>query len=71
MKRYQVKFVKHLLSSDGHPFSSVQRVVEVRRAKSHARATRAAQRRFERSEKIPDWTLHADHCETVETPNDQ
>ena len=63
MAQYQVRFFKYLLSSDGHPAKALQRVVEVRRAKSADRAIRAAQRRFERHCAVRHWTLHADAIE--------
>jgi hypothetical protein len=63
MSRYRVKFFKVLLSSDGHPFSSLQQSIVIRRAKSVDRAVEAAKRRFERLCHVPDWSLYADRLE--------
>jgi hypothetical protein len=63
MAGYQVKFFKYLLSSDGHPFKVLQRVVEIRRSATADHAMRLAQRRFARLQHVPDWTLHADVVE--------
>lgn len=64
MTARQVKFYKNLLSSDGHPFKVLQRVISVDRSKDADDAVRIAQHRFERLEQIGDWTLHADYVET-------
>jgi len=64
MASYQVKFCKKLLSSDGHAFKVVQRVILVARSKDAEDAALIAQRRFERLERVPDWRLHADFFET-------
>jgi hypothetical protein len=63
MRRYRVTFFKNLLSSDGHPFKCLQRVIEVRRARSIDRAVQAAERRYERLHRVPNWKLHADIIE--------
>src|SRR5918912_821557 len=60
---YQVKFFKHLLSSDGHPFKVLQRVIPVDHSDSSDDAVRVAQRRFEGLENVDDWRLHADCVE--------
>lgn len=60
---YHIKFFKHLVSSTGHPFKVLQRVIDIRRSKSKERAVQAAQRRFERAEHMPEWKLHADTIE--------
>jgi hypothetical protein len=60
---YQVKFFKHLLSSDGHPFKVLQRVIPVDHSDSSDDAVRVAQRRFEGLEHVDDWRLHADCVE--------
>jgi len=64
MTTYHVKFFKSLLSSDGHPFKCLQRVVDVRHCKSPERAVEAAKHRFRRAEQLSDWKLHADAIET-------
>lgn len=63
MASYKVSFFKNLLSSDGHPFKCLQRAIDIRRAKSVDRAVQAAERRFERFHRVPDWKLHADTLE--------
>ncbi len=63
MTHYRVSFFKDLLSSDGHSFKCIQRVIEVRRARSPDRAVEAAERRYERLHSIRDWRLHADCVE--------
>lgn len=63
MNQYQVTFYKNLVSSDGHPYRCPQKSITVRRAKSTDRAVRAAEHRFERLCRLPDWTLHADSIE--------
>jgi len=64
MTQYRVKFYKDLLSSDGHPFKCLQRIVEIRHARSADRALKAAQCRYERLTKTPSWKLYADTAET-------
>jgi hypothetical protein len=60
---YQIKFYKHLLSSDGHRFKVLQRVIAVDQSDSSDDAVRVAQRRFEGLENVGDWRLHADCIE--------
>jgi hypothetical protein len=67
MPSYRVKFLNRLLSSDGHPFTSVQRTVRVR-ADDPAQAAHLAQRRFEELEHVSDWRNHA-QCVEVEPEN--
>jgi len=64
MTSYRVKFFKNLVSSDGHPFKCLQRVVHVRHSRSPERAIEAAKHRFRRSEHVTDWKHHADTLET-------
>ena len=66
MAKYRVSFFKNLVSSDGHPFKVLQRVVAVARSQSPEDAVRAAQHRFEHLEGVPDWKLHADSIEIEE-----
>ena len=68
MPAYRVKFFKNLVSSDGHPFKCLQRVVDVRNCKSPERAVQAAKHRFRRAEHVIDWKLHADTLETEVEP---
>lgn len=67
MTCYRVSFFKNLLSSDGHPFKVVQRVLEVRDCQNADEAISAAQRRFAELERVPSWTLHADCAEVAMT----
>lgn len=63
MTLYKVRFFKNLVNSDGHPFGCLQRTIEIRRARSAARAVRAAERRYARLHRVPDWKLYADTFE--------
>ena len=63
MADYQIKFFKNVLSSDGHPFKVLQRVVAVSKSNSCEDAVRIAQQRFAGLENIGDWRLHADFFE--------
>jgi len=63
MATYRLKFFKNLVSSDGHPFKVLQRLVSVEESNSIEDAIRVGKRRFERLEAIPDWKLHADVVE--------
>jgi hypothetical protein len=65
MSEYRVQFVKRLCNDVGLQRTCVQAVVDVRRSRSEERAIRAAQKRFERLKRIPDWTIYADRCEIV------
>lgn len=67
MTCYRVSFFKNLLSSDGHPFKVVQRVLEVDDCRNAEEAISAAQRRFAALERVPNWTLHADCTEVAMT----
>jgi hypothetical protein len=69
MQGFRVKFLNTLLSSDGHQFKCLQRMIPIRRAKSLERAIRAAQRRFEKAEHIRDWRLHAHSVEIESEDN--
>jgi hypothetical protein len=62
MADYQIKFFKNLVSSDGHPFKVLQRVI-ISRSETCEDAIRIAQRRFEGLENVCDWRLHADFVE--------
>jgi hypothetical protein len=65
MTTYRVKFFKNLLSSDGHPFKVLQRVVTVDQSKTADDAVRMAQQQFESCERVSDWRLHADCIEAA------
>ena len=63
MANYQIKFFKTVLSSDGHPFKVLQRVIPVDQSASSDDAVRVAQRQFEGLENVADWRLRADFFE--------
>ena len=63
MADYQIKFFKNVLSSDGHPFKVLQRVVSVSQSNTCEDAVRIAQQRFAGLENVGDWRLHADFFE--------
>jgi hypothetical protein len=63
MSTHVVTFFKHVLSCDGHLFKCPQKSFSIRNARSTDRAVEAAERLFERSRRIPHWTLHADELE--------
>jgi hypothetical protein len=63
MTHYRARFFKDLLSSDGHPFKCLQRTIEIRAARNADRASKAAQRRYERVTRVRDWKLRADLME--------
>ena len=65
MTDYQVKFYKRVLSSDGHPFSVLQRTILVSQSASADDAIRIAQQQFEHLEGVRDWHLHADFVEAA------
>jgi hypothetical protein len=64
--RYQFTFYNYLTNDSGHAFRCPQRLIEIRSAKTKARALEAAKRRFARHERIPDWRVHASVIETEE-----
>jgi hypothetical protein len=66
MQGFCVKFLNRLLSSDGHQFKCLQRMIPIRHAKTRDRAVRAAQRRFEKAEHISNWRHHAQSFEVEE-----
>jgi hypothetical protein len=63
MANYHIKFFKTLLSSDGHKFKCLQRVIPVDQSDNSDDAIRVAQRQFEGLENVEDWRLRADFCE--------
>lgn len=64
MTGYRVRFFKRLVSSQGMPFKSLQREIEIVWAKTALEAEVIAEREFERERLIPDWHIHADSVET-------
>jgi hypothetical protein len=69
MHGFRIKFLNRLLSSDGHQFNCLQRMIPIRRAKDRDRAIRAAQRRFEKAEHVANWRHHAQSFEVEEADN--
>jgi hypothetical protein len=70
MPSFRVKFINTLLSSDGHPFKVLQRLICIRRCRTADEAIAVAKRRFERLEHVADWSLHAQSVE-VECEDDK
>ncbi|MGA7972754.1 MAG: hypothetical protein WCA36_08110 [Pseudolabrys sp.] len=68
MPAYRVKFLNTLLSSDGHPVKSVQRVVRIDQADTPEDACRQAQERFAKLEHVEHWS-HRAQC--VEAERDE
>lgn len=66
MPSFRIEFFNTLLSSDGHPFKVLQRVVKISDSKTAEDAVQVARRDFERLEQVPDWKLHADCCEVTD-----
>jgi hypothetical protein len=64
MSTYHVSFFKYLLSSDGHPFKSLQRRIDVGDVESAAQAAESASRAFEALYGCP-WKLHGDSIEVI------
>lgn len=70
MTSYRVTFFKNLVNSNGHEFKCPQGTIEVRRARDRIRALRAAERRYERSQKVSSWRLRADSAEMEAVTDD-
>jgi hypothetical protein len=64
MAVYRVRFFKRLVNSQGRPFKTLQREIEIIEAKTALEAEELAEREFERVRKISDWHVHADSVET-------
>jgi hypothetical protein len=64
MTGYRVRFLKRLVNSQGRPFKTLQREIEIVEAKTALEAEVIAEREFERVRNIPDWHIHADSVET-------
>jgi hypothetical protein len=63
MGQYRIRFIKRLCNDIGVQRNCLQATIKIRRAKDATRALRAAQRRFERLKRTPDWQVYADFCE--------
>jgi hypothetical protein len=59
MLQCRVSFFKDLVSSDGHPSSSLQQTIEI----SGAENVERAKRRYEQLRRVPIWSLCADRLE--------
>ena len=66
MGKYRVSVFKTLLSSDGHAFKCLQFMIDIGRARTAQRAVEAAQCRYQRRVRIPDWKSIADIVEVKE-----
>jgi len=65
MVHYDVRFFRDLLSSDGHTFKCVQRVIAID-ADSPNEAINAAKQQLEHHRSIGDWRLYAEAVEMNE-----
>ena len=70
MARYVVRFMKHVLDGNGHEVEICQRSMEVDAA-DKLRASDLAKVRFCETERVKDWSLHADrvHVTDAEFPS--
>jgi hypothetical protein len=66
MTTYHVRFVKTLCDDTGHQHKCLQAEIEVSRARTHARAVRAAELKFQRVKRIENWKTYADVVEVVD-----
>ena len=63
MQQCRVSFFKDLVSSDGHPSSSLQQTIEINGAENISCAVERAKRRYEQLCRVPIWSLCADRLE--------
>jgi hypothetical protein len=63
MPHFKVRFLKRLLSSDGHSFWCPQAEILVSDVDDNRVAFDIARQRFEQEQHIGHWKLHADACE--------
>ena len=70
MSRYVVRFMKVVLGENGHETEICQRSMEVDAA-DKLRASDLAKLSFCKSERVKDWSLHADrvHVTAAEWPS--
>jgi hypothetical protein len=59
MARYIARFMKDVLGENGHEAEICQCSIEIE-AQSRAHATELAKKRFCETERVKDWSLHAD-----------
>jgi hypothetical protein len=69
MAQYELAFYKTLLSPYGMPWRCLQGEITVAEASTPDDAVVSAEREFERSRKIPNWTLCADFFEVRPAPS--
>ena len=62
MSRYVVLFMKDVLGGNGRAFEICQRSLEVD-ASSESHATELAKQKFCETERLCEWSLHADRVE--------
>ena len=63
MLQCRVSFFKDLVSSDGHPSSSLHQTIEISGAENISSAVERAKRRYEQLCRVPIWSLCADWLE--------
>jgi hypothetical protein len=66
MSRYVVRFIKDVLGDNGHEAQICQSSIEVD-ALDRSEATELAKQNFCKSEKLCDWSLHADRIQVLDT----
>src|SRR5262249_56847471 len=67
--RWRANFFKDLVNSEGRASSSLQRSIEVSRAKNIDHAVEVAKRRYERLCPLPILSLYSDRLELGRTPH--
>ena len=65
MTRYVARFMKNVLGENGHEVEICQRSIEIE-ASSTAHATDLAKLKFCESERVKDWSDHADRVRIVD-----
>lgn len=63
---YQIRFMKNLCDDYGRKHDCVQADVLICRARTAARALRAAKLKFQRLKKTGHWWTHADNIQLVD-----
>lgn len=62
MSRYVVLFMKDVLGGNGRAIEICQRALDINASSEHE-ATELAKRKFCESERLCEWSLHADRVE--------
>ncbi len=65
MGHYHIRFLKTLCDDHGHQHRCIQGDIQIHRARTEARAFRAAKLKFQRSKRTDHWRTHADEIEIV------